>query len=242
MVTAGVYLLIRMSPLLETSSSILTFILWIGGISALFGALGGTLESDIKKIIAYSTTSQLGYMFVACGLSQYNLGLFHLMNHAYFKGLLFLAAGAIIHSLNDEQDLRKMGNLIYYLPISYLSVFIGSLSIMAFPFFTGYYSKELILQLLLVPLNFSHTFLYLLTLIAAFLTAFYSFRSLFFLFFNISNVGSISIHIYESNRLMIIPLIILSIFAIYLGYLTNELLIGNGSQSLSNAILILPIH
>jgi NADH-ubiquinone oxidoreductase chain 5 len=107
MVTAGVYLLMRLSPLLEYSSLILNFILWIGGISALFGAICGLLENDLKKIIAFSTTSQLGYMIVACGISQYNLALFHLLNHAFFKALLFLAAGAIIHSLNDEQDMRK---------------------------------------------------------------------------------------------------------------------------------------
>lgn len=153
MVTAGVYLFIRLSPILEFSSLALTLILWIGGLSALLGAICGLLENDIKKIIAFSTTSQLGYMIVACGLSQYNLALFHLLNHAFFKALLFLAAGSIIHSLNDEQDMRKFGNLIYYLPISYIAVLVGSLSIMAFPFFTGFYSKDLILELLSLPLN-----------------------------------------------------------------------------------------
>jgi NADH-ubiquinone oxidoreductase chain 5 len=242
MVTAGVYLLMRLSPILEYSSLGLSIVLWIGGISALLGAICGLLENDLKKIIAFSTTSQLGYMIVACGLSQYNLAIFHLLNHAFFKALLFLAAGAIIHSLNDEQDMRKMGNLIFYLPLSYIAIFIGSFSIMAFPFLTGFYSKDLILELLSLPYNFSHSFIYFLTLFAAFITAFYSIRTLLFTFFNISSVSSITFHIYESNIWISFPLILLSFFALFFGYLSHEIYIGFGSTFFNNSLFIHPNH
>ena len=182
MVTAGVYLLIRISPILEWSEINLIFIIWLGAISSLLGAACGLLENDIKKIIAYSTTSQLGYMILTCGISQYSLSLFHLINHAFFKALLFLSAGAILHALFDEQDMRKYGSLIFYLPFTYISFLIGSFSLMAFPFLTGFYSKDLILEILLIPNNFTHTIAYFLTLIAAFLTSIYSIRLLILTF------------------------------------------------------------
>jgi NADH-ubiquinone oxidoreductase chain 5 len=182
MVTAGVYLLIRISPILEWSETNLILIIWLGSISSLLGAACGLLENDIKKVIAFSTTSQLGYMIVACGISQYSLSLFHLINHAFFKALLFLSAGAILHALFDEQDMRKFGSLILYLPFTYISFIIGSLSLMAFPFLTGFYSKDFLLEILLIPNNFSHTIAYFLTIIAAFLTSIYSIRLLILTF------------------------------------------------------------
>ena len=181
-------------------------------------------------------------MIVACGLSQYHLALFHLLNHAFFKALLFLAAGAIIHSLNDEQDMRKYGHLIFYLPLSYIAVFIGSFSIMAFPFFTGFYSKDLILELLSLPQNFSNSFIYFLTLFAAFITAFYSIRTLLFTFINISSVSSITFHIFESNHLISFPLILLSLFAIFFGYFSHEIYLGFGSNFFNNSLFIHPNH
>ena len=157
-------------------------VIWLGSISALLGAAAGLLENDLKKVIAFSTTSQLGYMIVACGISQYSLSLFHLINHAFFKALLFLSAGAVLHAVMDEQDMRKMGGLSINLPITYVSFIIGSLSLMAFPFLTGFYSKDYLLEILLIPYNFTHTIAYILTLLAAFLTSIYSIRLLILTF------------------------------------------------------------
>lgn len=157
-------------------------IIWLGSISALLGASAGLLENDLKKVIAFSTTSQLGYMIVACGISQYSLSLFHLINHAFFKALLFLSAGAVLHAIMDEQDMRKMGGLYINIPITYVSFIIGSLSLMAFPFLTGFYSKDYLLEILLIPNNLTHTIAYILTLLAAFLTSIYSIRLLILTF------------------------------------------------------------
>jgi NADH-ubiquinone oxidoreductase chain 5 len=146
MVTAGVYLIIRCSPLFENAPTISLIITASGAITAFLAASVGFLQNDLKRVIAYSTCSQLGYMMIACGTSGYNIGLFHLTNHAFFKALLFLGAGAIIHSLSDEQDMRKMGSLVNLLPFTYSMMLIGSLSLMGFPFLTGFYSKDLILE------------------------------------------------------------------------------------------------
>jgi NADH-ubiquinone oxidoreductase chain 5 len=146
MVTAGVFLLIRSSPLLEFAPIALFAVVIIGAITALFAASVGLVQHDIKKVIAYSTCSQLGYMVFACGLSNYSTSLFHLFNHGMFKALLFLSAGSVIHAMADEQDMRKLGALIKSLPFTYSMMFIGSLSLMGFPFLTGFYSKDAILE------------------------------------------------------------------------------------------------
>jgi proton-translocating NADH-quinone oxidoreductase chain L len=150
MVTAGVFLLLRASPIFEYAPFILTFVLIIGGFTTFFSAIIGVFQYDIKKIIAYSTCSQLGYMFFSCGLSNYQVAIFHLFNHAFFKALLFLSAGSIIHAMFDEQDMRRMGGLLNFLPFTYFAIFIGSLAIMGFPFLTGFYSKDLVKNWLLV--------------------------------------------------------------------------------------------
>ena len=147
MVTAGVYLIIRSSSLFEESSLILIITTIVGSLTALFAATIGLAQNDIKKIIAYSTCSQLGFMVLSCGLSYYSLALFHLVNHAFFKALLFLGAGSIIHSLLDEQDTRRMGGIFLTQPISYLFILVGSLALAGFPFLSGYYSKDLLLEL-----------------------------------------------------------------------------------------------
>jgi proton-translocating NADH-quinone oxidoreductase chain L len=147
MVTAGVFLIIRCSPLFEYTPSILTLITSVGAITAFFAASIGLVQNDIKKIIAYSTCSQLGYMIFACGLSGYSVGLFHLFNHAFFKALLFLSAGSIIHGLANEQDLRKMGGLLQGMSFTYINFVIGSLALMGFPFLAGFYSKDVILEI-----------------------------------------------------------------------------------------------
>ena len=147
MVTAGVFLLIRSSPLFEQAPFALMIVIIVGSLTVLLAATVGVVQNDLKKVIAYSTCSQLGYMVVACGISHYSISLIHLMNHAFFKALLFLSAGSVIHALSDEQDIRKMGGLIKLIPLTYILVVIGSLSLMGFPYLTGFYSKDLILEL-----------------------------------------------------------------------------------------------
>lgn len=147
MVTAGVFLMVRFSPLLEFTPYILFLMIIFGSITAFFASMVGVFQNDLKKIIAYSTCSQLGYMIFCCGLSSYTLSMFHLSNHAFFKALLFLCAGSIIHAVADEQDIRKMGSLINFLPITYSLILVGSLALVGFPFLTGFYSKDFILEL-----------------------------------------------------------------------------------------------
>jgi NADH-ubiquinone oxidoreductase chain 5 len=147
MVTAGVFLLIRISPILEYTINLLEFIIIVSSITTLFASTIGVFQNDIKRIVAFSTTSQLGYMVLACGLSNYGLAMFHLFNHAFFKALLFLCSGAIIHILVDEQDIRKMGGLLKLIPFVYVSILIASLSLAGTPFLSGFYSKDLILEL-----------------------------------------------------------------------------------------------
>lgn len=148
MVTAGVFLIIRSGPFFEGSSLALTVITVVGALTAFFAATVGVVQNDLKKVVAYSTCSQLGYMVMICGLSNYSVSLFHLTNHAFFKALLFLSAGSVIHAVRDEQDMRKMGGLINPLFFTYVMVLIGSLSLMGFPYLTGFYSKDLILELI----------------------------------------------------------------------------------------------
>lgn len=160
MVTAGVFLVIRSSFLFEHSVNMLIFVSFIGGLTCLFSALIGAFQFDIKKIVAYSTCSQLGYMFFSAGLSNYSVSLFHLFNHAFFKALLFLSMGSIIHALLDEQDIRRMGGLLKYLPLTYVMVFIGSLSLLALPFLTGFYSKDMLLEFILSVYTINSFFIY----------------------------------------------------------------------------------
>lgn len=160
LVTAGVFLIIRCSSMFEESTTTLSVVAVVGALTAFFAATVGLVQNDLKKVIAYSTCSQLGFMVFACGLSHYSVALFHLANHALFKALLFLSAGCIIHGLMDEQDLRKMGGTIQLLPMSYTMVLIGSLALVGFPFLTGFYSKDVILEIALTTPstigNFTH--------------------------------------------------------------------------------------
>ena len=160
MVTAGIFLIIRCSPIFEYSPNVLNLIILIGALTAFFAATLGLVQNDIKKIIAYSTCSQLGYMAFICGTSNYSVGLFHLSNHAFFKALLFLGAGSVIHSLGNEQDIRKMGGLINIIPFTYSMMLIGSLSLAGFPFLSGFYSKDVILELAFVKYTINSTFSY----------------------------------------------------------------------------------
>lgn len=231
MVTAGVYLLMRFSPLLEFTSTGQMIITLVGSISAQLGGCGALLENDQKKIIAYSTISQLGYMFVAIGVSHTNIALFHLINHGFFKAQQFQSAGSIIHAIADIQDIRKMGGQAYSLPITYGVMFIGSLSLLAFPFLTGYYSKDLLQELLIRPINLYCTFAYIMTLLAAILTSIYSFRQLIMVFLGLPNV-KISAH--EPHLLMILPLIILMIGSVIAGYILSDQYVGIGTTTFNS--------
>src|SRR5271155_2714958 len=174
MVTAGVFLVIKCSPLFEYVPVVLAYVALIGAGTAFFSATIGLVQNDIKKVIAYSTCSQLGYMIFACGLSNYHVSVFHLTNHAFFKALLFLSAGAVIHSMSNEQDMRKLGGLVTVLPFTFVMFLIGSLALVGFPFLTGFYSKDLILELALTRYTVEGSFSYTLGLITAFFTSFYS--------------------------------------------------------------------
>lgn len=242
MVTAGVYLFMKISPMLEWSSLNQVVITWLGGITALQAAACGQLENDLKKQIAFSTSSQLGYMVVACGISQYSLALFHLINHAFFKALLFQSAGAVLHALLDEQDMRKMGNLVHFLPVTYSCFIIGSLSLMAFPFFTGFYSKDFIQEILFIPNNTTQTIAYLLTLVAAFLTSIYSIRLLIITFQSKPNFNNrLTNMIHDPLDFPILfTFILLALGSIFFGYLTQELFIGGGTEIYMNSIFTHP--
>jgi len=243
MVTAGVYLLLRSSPLLEFGSTGLVLTTWVGALTAFFAATTGLVQNDLKRVIAYSTCSQLGLLFVAVGLSQYDVALFHLVNHAYFKALLFLAAGSVIHAMNDEQDMRKFGGLAIFLPFTYTMILIGSFSLMAMPFLTGFYSKDLIMELAYGRFFFTGTFVYWLTAIAAIFTSLYSVRLLYLTFFNYPNGPKINYEsTHEAPLAMAIPLVILALCSIGAGYLTKDLFVGIGSPFLSNSLFTHPDH
>lgn len=244
MVTAGVYLLIRSSPLIEYSSTLLLICLWLGAVTTLASSMIGLFQGDIKKIIAYSTMSQLGMMVIAIGLSSYNVALFHLINHAFYKGLLFLGAGSVIHAVADNQDLRKYGGLIHWLPLTYSVILIASLSLVAFPFMTGFYSKDLILESAYGQYQFPGIAAYFIAVVGAIFTTLYSVKILYLAFIANPN-GSLNYYknAHEGNIFMSLPLVILAIFSIYFGYLTKDIYVGLGSGFFNNnSIFIHPIH
>ena len=244
MVTAGVFLLLRLVSLLKYDNNSLLLISFLGAITSFIAATIGLFQNDIKKIIAYSTCSQLGYMVLSCGLNNYSGGLFHLVNHGFFKALLFLSAGAIIHSMLDQQDIRRMGMLLKYLPISYLMILIGSLTIMGIPFLTGFYSKDFLLECVYSSNIFLTFFLYWLGIISAALTSFYSIKLLFLTFYNIHNSyfnilynsNKKMILIQESGYFIIVALIILFLGSVFIGYIFKDLFIGMGTDIWINTL------
>jgi NADH-ubiquinone oxidoreductase chain 5 len=244
MVTAGVYLLMRTSPLIEYSSTVLILCLWLGAITTVFSSLIGLFQQDIKKVIAYSTMSQLGMMVIAVGLSSYNLALFHLVNHAFYKALLFLGAGAVIHAVSDNQDFRKYGGLRAFLPLTYSVMLIASLSLVAFPFMTGFYSKDFILESAYGQFYFSSTVVYFIATIGAMFTTLYSVKVLYLTFLTNPNGPLTNYkHAHEGDIFMSIPLIILAIFSIFFGYIAKDLFIGLGSGFfMDNSLFIHPMH
>jgi proton-translocating NADH-quinone oxidoreductase chain L len=241
MVTAGVFLLARCSPLLEYAPNALIVITVMGAMTSFFAATTGLLQNDLKRVIAYSTCSQLGYMIFACGLSNYSVGVFHLANHAFFKALLFLSAGSVIHAMSDEQDMRKMGGLAQIIPFTYAMMFIGSLALMGFPFLTGFYSKDVILELAYAKYTIYGHFAFWLGTFTAFITAFYSIRLLYLTFLAETNAHKqVLSHAHDSPIRMSFPLFILSLGSIFVGYLSRDMIIGLGTDFWANAIFILP--
>nr|YP_009693728.1 NADH dehydrogenase subunit 5 [Inonotus obliquus]BBN21254.1 NADH dehydrogenase subunit 5 [Inonotus obliquus] len=241
LVTAGLYLLVRSSPILEYSSTALLVITLIGASTAFFAATCGLVLNDIKRIIAFSTISQLGYMVMAVGLSQYNVALMHVVNHAFFKALLFLGAGAIIHSAADEQDIRKLGGLIKFLPFISSAMLVGTIALLGLPWLSGFYSKDLIIELAYSQYSFSSTYAYVLGSITAGLTSFYSFRLISLVFLTSPNgPRSTYVNIHEAKIAVVIPLLILSLFSIFFGFVFSDLFVGIGTDFFGNALYIHP--
>jgi NADH-ubiquinone oxidoreductase chain 5 len=241
LVTAGIFILLRSSPILEFSSTALLIITLVGSTTAFFAATIGVLQNDLKRIIAFSTISQLGYMVLSIGLSQYSVSLFHTVNHAFFKALLFLSAGQAIHSVLDQQDIRRMGGLKNFLPFVYSVMIVGSLSLMAIPFLSGFYSKDLILELAFGQYSFSGIYAYILGTLSAALTAFYSFRLISLVFLTVPNANrNTYLNIHESSLSVIIPLLILALFSIFFGYIFSDLFVGVGSDFFGNSLFTHP--
>ena len=243
LVTAGLYLLVRSSPILEYSSTALLVITLVGASTAFFAATCGLVQNDLKRIIAFSTISQLGYMVMAVGLSQYNVALMHVVNHAFFKALLFLGAGAIIHSTADQQDVRRLGGLINFLPFTYSTMLIGTIALLGLPWLSGFYSKDLIIELAYSNYSFTSTYAYLLGSLTAGLTSFYSFRLISLVFLTVPNANKNTyLNIHEANLAVIIPLTILSLFSIFFGFVFSDLFVGIGTDFFGNSLFIHPIN
>ena len=218
MVTAGIFLVARCSPLFEMSPSILSFITIIGASTAFFAATVALVQNDIKRIVAYSTCSQLGYMFVALGSGAYQIAIFHLFTHAFFKALLFLGSGSVIHAVSDEQDIRKMGGLYKLIPFTWVVMLIGTLGLTGAPLMSGYYSKDGIIEAAFVSQTEGNLYAFYLLVLSALLTSFYSWRLIFLTFNGKSNISTeIFSKIHESPKVMLFPLFILSIFTIFSG-------------------------
>jgi NADH-quinone oxidoreductase subunit L len=217
MVTAGVFMVCRLSPLFEQAPSAMMLVTVIGALTAFFAATVGLVQNDIKRVIAYSTCSQLGYMFFAAGVGAYAAAMFHLMTHAFFKALLFLGAGSVIHGVSGEQDMRNMGGLWKHMPITYGFMWIGSLALAGLPFFAGYYSKDMILEAAYAGGNVGK-FAFMLGIMAAFMTAFYSWRLLFLTFHGKPRASAeVMSHAHESPRIMLLPLILLVLGSLFSG-------------------------
>lgn len=237
LVTAGLYLLVRCSTILEYSPTALLVITLVGSTTAFVGALCGLVQNDIKRIIAFSTISQLGYMVLAVGISKYDVSLFHVINHAFFKALLFLSAGSVIHSMADQQDIRRLGGLIKFLPFTYSIMLVGSLSLLATPWLSGFYSKDLIIELGYAHYGFSGYYAYVLGSITAGLTAFYSFRLISLTFLTYPNAKRVDyLNSHEASIIVVIPLTILALFSIFFGYLTSDLFVGMATDFFGNSI------
>ena len=242
MVTAGVFLICRMSPIMEYAPVALGIVTVVGASTALFAATIGCVQNDIKRIIAYSTCSQLGYMFFAAGVGLYQVAMFHLFTHAFFKALLFLGAGSVIHAMSDEQDIRKMGGIWRKIPITYVVMWIGSLALAGIPIFAGYYSKDAILEGAFAAQSAVGFYAFFCGIVAAFLTAFYSWRLLILTFHGKPRADHHTMeHVHESPWVMLIPLILLATGAVFTGMVFAPYFIGDLHEAFWNgAVFNLP--
>ncbi len=241
MVTAGIFMVARMSPLFELSETALSFVLIIGSLTALLMGLIGIVQNDIKRVVAYSTLSQLGYMTVALGASAYGAAIFHLMTHAFFKALLFLAAGSVIIALHHEQDIRKMGGLKKYMPVTYWTSLIGTLALIGFPGFSGFFSKDAIIEAVHHSQITGASFAYVCVLLGVFITAYYSFRMFFLVFHGETRMDDHTRdHCHEPPRVVTVPLILLAIPSVILGAMTIGPMLFGGF--FGDAIQVAPEH
>jgi NADH-quinone oxidoreductase subunit L len=239
MVTAGVFLVARMSPLYEFAPFALGLVTFIGATTALFAATIGCAQNDIKRVIAYSTCSQLGYMFVAAGVGVYQASIFHLITHAFFKALLFLGAGSVIHAMSDEQDMRKMGGIWKLIPATYAVMWVGSLALAGVFPFAGYYSKDAIINAAYAAGTGIGIYGFICTVLAAFLTAFYSWRLLIMTFHGTPRADHhVMEHVHESPAVMLVPLFVLATGAVVAGYLLHSAFIGEAWQEFWNGSIV----
>jgi proton-translocating NADH-quinone oxidoreductase chain L len=231
LVTAGIFLIVRCSPIFEYATTALFIVSLIGGASSFFAATIALTQNDIKRVIAYSTASQLGYMVFICGLSAYNISMFHLINHAFFKALLFLSAGSVIHAASGDQDLRRYGSLCKLLPYTYSMMLIGSFALAGIPFMSGFYSKDLILETAFSTYKISSAFVYWLGTMSAVLTAFYSFRALLQVF-HFQSAASYKYYIqnmHEPSGIMCFALAFLAFGSIFSGFFFKDAFVGLGT-------------
>ena len=228
MVTAGVFLVARCSPLFEHSPTALTVVTLVGTMTAFFAATVGLVQNDIKRVIAYSTCSQLGYMFAALGLGAYGVAIFHLFTHAFFKALLFLGSGSVIHGMSDEQDMRNMGGLRRHMKWTWILMLAGTLALTGFPLTAGYYSKDAIIEVAYASHSAITPFVFWVLVLAAFMTSFYSWRLIFLTFYGRPRASSeVMSHVHESPKVMLIPLMVLAAGALLAGYIFKEQFIGH---------------
>lgn len=250
MVTAGVFLIARASTLFECAPTALAFVSVLGGMTCFFAATTGVVQNDLKRVIAYSTCSQLGYMVFACGISSYSVAIFHLANHAFFKALLFLGAGSIIHALSDEQDMRKMGGVVRVLPFTYAMICIGSLALVGFPFLAGFYSKDVILEVAYARYSMSGQFGYWFTLICVLFTAYYSTRLLLLSFHTpLQKQGFCTAlprqkisQIHDSPFQIFVSLFLLAIASVFVGFFAQDMMIGVGTSFWGNSLFVDPVQ
>jgi NADH-quinone oxidoreductase subunit L len=244
MVTAGVFMVARLSPIFEYAPLALNVVAVVGASTALFAATVALCQTDIKRVIAYSTCSQLGYMFFACGMSAYAAGIFHLTTHAFFKALLFLGAGSVIHAMSGEQDMRRMGGLWKMVPLTYTVMWVGSLALAGLPFFAGFYSKDIILEAAFAADSGVGAYAFWLGIAAAAMTAFYSWRLLFMTFHGTPRGDERTLaHVHESPNSMTAPLVVLAAGAILAGYVGFESFVGDGMTKFwGNSIFVLPAN
>ena len=239
MVTAGVFLVVRCSPLFEYSQYALNLVAFVGATTAIFAASIAIVQTDIKRIIAYSTCSQLGYMFFAAGMGAYNVAIFHLFTHAFFKALLFLGAGSVIHAFHDEQNIEKMGGVWKKIPLTYALMLIGTLALTGFPLLAGFYSKDAIIESAYFSKSLFAGYAFVIGLTTAFITSIYSWRLIFKTFHGKYNNTMSFEKVHESGPVMLIPLLLLAVGAIFSGYVFHGIFIGENTQFWGKAIFFL---